>query len=115
MNNLKNKVQLIGNLGGDPESKKLDGGKTLTKVSLATNDVYTNTQGEKVTETQWHKVIAWGKTAERMDKLLKKGSEVALEGKLTHRSYTDDKGTTRYITEVVVNEFMLLNRGAMPF
>ena len=112
MNNLKNKVQLIGNLGGDPESKKLNSGKVITKISLATNDMYTNTQGEKVTETQWHKVIAWGKTAEKMDQLLKKGSEVALAGKLTHRSYTDDKGNTRYITEVVVNEFMLLNRGA---
>jgi len=115
MNNLKNKVQLIGNLGNDPEMKKLDSGRSVLKTTLATNENYTNTQGEKVSETQWHKLVAWGKTAEKMDKLLKKGSEVALEGKLTHRSYTDDKGVVRYITEVIVNEFMLLNRGAMPF
>ncbi len=115
MNNLKNKVQLIGNLGNDPELKKLDSGRILVKANLATNDRYTNTQGEQKDETQWHRLVAWGKTAEKMEKLLKKGSEIALEGKLTHRSYTDDKGVARYITEVIVNEFMLLNRGAMPF
>ena len=75
MNALRNKVQLIGNLGMDPEVKSLDGGKKLAKMSIATNEIYKNANGEKVTETQWHNLIAWGKTAEIVEKFLKKGSE----------------------------------------
>lgn len=111
MNNLRNSVQLIGYLGQDPEIKNLEEGKMLAKVSIATSDTYKNAKGEKVIETQWHKLIAWGKTAEIMEKLLKKGNEVAVTGKLVHRTYEDKEGIIRNYSEVVVNEFMKL-RGA---
>ncbi len=108
MNALRNKVQLIGNLGMDPEVKSLDGGKKLAKVSLATNETYKNAKGERVTETQWHNLIAWGKTAEIVEKFLKKGSEVAVEGKLINRNYTDKEGIKRYVTEIEVSEVLML-------
>jgi single-strand DNA-binding protein len=110
MKNLRNKVQLIGHLGGNPEVKNLEGGKTLAKFSVATNDTYKNAKGEKVEDTQWHNVITWGKTAEIAEKYLKKGSEVAVEGKLTSRSYEDKEGQKKYITEVVVNEILMLGK-----
>lgn len=109
MNAMKNKVQLIGNLGGDPEIKNFDGRK-MARISIATNEYYTNAKGEKVTETNWHNVVAWGKTAEIAEKILSKGSEVAIEGKLVNRSYTDKDGHKKYITEVVANEFLLLTK-----
>ena len=108
MNALRNKVQLIGNLGANPEVKKLDGGKTVAKFSMATNETYKNQKGEKVEDTQWHNIVAWGKTAELMETLLAKGKEVMIEGKLTSRSYEDKEGNKRYITEVVAQEFLLL-------
>lgn len=109
MNALRNKVQLIGNLGMDPEVKALDGGKKLAKMSIATNENYKNAKGEKVTETQWHNLIAWGKTAEIVEKFLKKGSEVAVEGKLINRNYTDKEGIKRYVTEIEVSELLMLD------
>jgi single-strand DNA-binding protein len=108
MKNLKNKVQLIGNLGMDPEVKHLESGRTLARLSLATNDVYKDAKGEKQTDTQWHNLIAWGQTAEIAEKYLKKGSEVAVEGKLTSRSYETKEGQKRYMTEVVINEILML-------
>ena len=108
MNTLRNKVQLIGNLGNAPEIITLDSGKKLAKFSIATNDSYKNAQGEKITDTQWHNLVAWNKTAEIVEKYLEKGKEVAIEGKLTSRSYDDKDGIKRYITEVVVNELLLL-------
>ena len=108
MNTLRNKVLLIGNLGNKPEIKTLDSGKKLAKFSIATNDSYKNAQGEKITDTQWHNLVAWNKTAEIVEKYLEKGKEVAIEGKLTSRSYEDKDGTKKYITEVVVNELLLL-------
>jgi single-strand DNA-binding protein len=105
---LKNKVQLIGNLGNNPEIKTLDGGKKLARFSVATNEVYRNTKGEKVTETQWHNLVAWGKVAEIAEKYLSKGSEVAIEGKLMNRTYNDKDGVKKYITEVQVNELLML-------
>lgn len=108
MNALRNKVQLIGNLGMNPEIKTLDGGKKLAKMSIATNETYTNSKGEKVTETQWHNLIAWGKTVNVIEKYLTKGSEVAVEGKLINRNYTDKEGVKRYITEIQVNELLLI-------
>ncbi len=108
MNALRNKVQLIGNLGSNPEVKALDGGRKVAKFTLATNETYKNQKGERVTDTQWHNVVAWGSTAELMEKLLTKGKEVMLEGKLTSRSWEDKDGNKRYITEVVANEFLLL-------
>ena len=108
MNTLRNKVQLIGNLGNAPEIITLESGKKLAKFSIATNDHYKNAQGEKITDTQWHNLVAWNKTAEIVEKYLEKGKEVAIEGKLTSRSYDDKDGTKRYITEIVVNELLLL-------
>lgn len=108
MNALRNKVQLIGNLGMNPEVKTLNGGKKLAKMSIATNESYKNSKGERVTETQWHNLIAWGKTADIIEKFLKKGSEVAVEGKLVNRNYTDKEGVKRYITEIEVNEVLML-------
>ena len=89
---LKNKVQLIGNLGGKPELKNTESGKKLAQFSIATSESYRNVKGEKVTETQWHRVIAWGKLAEIAEKYLDKGKEVAIEGKLINRSYSDKEG-----------------------
>ncbi|WP_369048393.1 single-stranded DNA-binding protein [Tenacibaculum sp. UWU-22] len=108
MNALKNKVQLIGNLGNTPEIITLDSGKKLAKFSIATNESYKNTEGEKVTETQWHQVIAWNKTAEIIENYLQKGSEVALEGKITYRSYETKEGEKRYVTEIVCNELLMI-------
>jgi len=108
MSTLRNKVQLIGNLGNNPEIITLDSGKKLAKISIATNETYKNAQGEKVTDTQWHNVIAWNKTAEIIEKYLEKGNEVAIEGKLTSRSYEDKDGTKKYITEIVCNELVML-------
>jgi single-strand DNA-binding protein len=108
MNGLKNKVTLIGNLGMDPEVKQTEGGHKLAKVSLATNESFKNNKGEKVTETMWHNLIAWGKTAEFMGKYLQKGSEVVVEGKLINRNYTDKAGTKKYITEVQVNDLLIV-------
>ena len=108
MNTLRNKVQLIGNLGNDPEIITLESGKKLAKLSIATNESYKNTEGEKVTDTQWHNVIAWNKTAEIIENYLQKGSEVAIEGKLTNRSYQDKEGVKKYITEIVCNELLML-------
>lgn len=109
---LKNKVQLIGNLGNNPEVKTLDGGKKIAKFSVATNETYRNSKGEKVVETQWHNLIAWGKVAEIAEKYLHKGSEVALEGKLINRSYNDKDGNKKFVTEIQVNELLLLGKEA---
>ncbi|MFN2456753.1 MAG: single-stranded DNA-binding protein [Chitinophagaceae bacterium] len=106
---LKNKVQLIGNLGNNPEVRTTENGKKLVRFNMATNEVYRNTKGEKITETQWHSLIAWGKVADIAEKFLVKGSEVAVEGKLINRSYTDKEGVKKYITEVQVNEVLMLN------
>lgn len=108
MNTLRNKVQLIGNLGQNPEVKELNGGKKVAKFSLATNETYRNKAGEKVTDTQWHNLVAWGKTADIIEKYLKKGSEVAVEGKLLNRNYTDKEGVKRYVTEIQVSELLML-------
>ena len=105
-----NKVQLIGNVGNDPEIKSFDGGKKVANFTIATNESYKNEKGEKVDQTEWHKVVAWGKTAEIIEKFVTKGKEVAIEGKLTHRSYEDKNGEKRYITEVVANEILLLGK-----
>lgn len=110
MNALRNKVQLIGNLGNNPEIITMESGKKLAKFSIATNESYKNAKGEKVTDTQWHNVVAWNKTAEIIEKYLVKGNEVAIEGKLTTRSYDDKDGNKRYITEIVVNELLMLGK-----
>jgi len=110
MNTLRNKVQLIGNLGNDPEIINLESGKTLAKFAIATNESYKNAQGEKVTDTQWHNIVAWGKTAQIVEKYVGKGKEVAIEGKLTTRSWEDKDGMKRYITEIVCSELLMLGK-----
>jgi single-strand DNA-binding protein len=108
MNNLKNKVQLIGYLGNAPEIKTTENGRKLARFSIATNETYQNTKGEKVTETTWHNLVAWEKLAETAEKFLQKGAEVAVEGKLINRSYSDKDGNKKYVTEVLVNEMLML-------
>jgi single-strand DNA-binding protein len=108
MNALRNKVQLIGHLGHNPEIKTFDDNKKLARFSIATDEIYHNSKGERVKETQWHNVIAWGKTAENVEKYLVKGKEVAVEGKLVTKSYTDKEGVKKFSTEVVVSDMLLL-------
>lgn len=110
MNTLRNKVQLIGNLGKDPEVISLEGGSKLAKFSVATNESYKNSKGEKVTDTQWHNVVAWGKTAEIAETYLKKGNEVAIEGKLINRTYETKEGDKRYVTEIKCSELLMLSK-----
>ena len=107
---MKNRVQLIGNAGNDPVIKNLEGGKKVANLTIATNDSYKNDKGERIDQTEWHTVVAWGKTAEIMEKFVTKGKQIAIDGKLTHRSYDDKNGEKRYITEVVVSEIMLLGK-----
>ena len=109
MNALRNKVQLIGRLGQTPEIINLESGRKLAKFSLATNESYRNSKGEKMEDTQWHNVVVWGKLAEIVENYVDKGKEIAIEGKLTSRSYDDKEGVKRYITEVVCNELLLLS------
>ncbi|MDP9048388.1 MAG: single-stranded DNA-binding protein [Bacteroidota bacterium] len=108
MNTLKNSVRLVGHLGMDPEVKTFAENKQLTKFSIATNESYKNDKGEKITETQWHNLILWGVQARLAGDYLKKGDEVAIEGKLANRTYTDKEGIKRYSSEIVVNEFLKL-------
>ncbi|WP_452232920.1 single-stranded DNA-binding protein [Lacinutrix sp. MEBiC02595] len=110
MNTLRNKVQLIGNLGNDPEIINLESGKMLAKFSIATNESYKNAKGEKITDTQWHNIVAWGKTAEIVEKFVTKGKEIAIEGKLTTRTWDDKEGVKRYTTEVVCTELLMFGK-----
>ena len=103
MRNLKNTVRLIGNVGMDPELKTLTNGNTVARFSLATSEGYINKEGEKVIDTQWHRIVAWGKTAQLVEKICKKGNRIAVDGKLTNRSYEDDNGDKKYITEIIAN------------
>lgn len=108
MSKLRNRVYLIGNLGSDPELNQFESGKKKASFTLATNDFYKNQDGERIQDTQWHNIIAWNHQAELIENYVKKGQEIAIEGKLTTRSYEDQKGITRYITEVILNELLLL-------
>jgi single-strand DNA-binding protein len=105
---LKNKVQLIGNLGKAPEVRNAENGKKMVRFSVATNESYRDAAGEKVNETQWHNLVAWGKLADIAEKYLAKGTEVAIEGKLVSRHYTDKEGNKKQITEIQVHEVLLL-------
>jgi single-strand DNA-binding protein len=109
---LRNRVQLIGNLGNAPEVRKTETGKKLVRFSVATNESYKNSNGDKVTDTQWHSLVAWGKLADIAEKFLNKGTEVAIEGKLVNRNYTDKEGIRKYVTEIQVNELLLLGSKA---
>ena len=108
MKNLRNSVQLIGRLGQDPEVRELTSGKKLTTFSVATSDSYKNANGDKIEDTQWHNIVAWGKVGEIASEYLSKGTEVCVEGKLTHRSYENGAGEKRYVTEINLNEMVML-------
>ena len=108
MNSIKNKVTLIGNTGNAPEIKSFDTNKKVARISLATNEIYRNQKNERVVETTWHNVVMWGHLAEIAEKLVKKGSELAIEGKLVHRNYVDKDGIKRYITEVQASGLIVL-------
>ncbi len=105
---LRNKVTLIGHTGKEVEIFNFENGNKQATVSIATNDYYTKVNGEKVEETQWHNLVAYGKTAEIMEKYVPKGKEIAIEGKLTYRSYDDKDGTKRFVTEIRIEELILL-------
>jgi single-strand DNA-binding protein len=106
---MKNRVQLIGHVGQEPEVKTVNNKKVAT-LTIATNDFYYNEKGDKVEQTEWHRITAWGKTAEIIEKYVTKGKEIAVEGKLTHRSYDDKDGNKRYVTEILVLELLLLGK-----
>ena len=110
MNALKNSVQLIGHLGQDPEIVTLESGSKLAKFTIATSDSYKNAKGEKVEDTQWHNIVAWGKTADVVENFLTKRKQVAIEGKLTHRAYETKEGEKRYFTEIKCNELLMLGK-----
>jgi single-strand DNA-binding protein len=108
--NIRNQVRLIGNVGAAPEVKALANDNAIARFSIATNEVSKNKKGEKIVETQWHNIVAWGKAAERVQKLVQKGTELAIEGKLVTRTYEDAAGTKRYVTEIVLNDLLLLSK-----
>lgn len=110
MNKLRNKVQLIGNVGENPEITELDNNNKVARLSLATNEHYKNAKGEKVKRTEWHTLIAWGKVAEIVERLVTKGQELAIEGKLTYRTYEDKEHVKRQVTEIVISELLLLGK-----
>ena len=106
MNTLRNSVRLVGNLGTDPEVRSFDNDRKLAKMSLATKESYKNDKGERITDTQWHNLVLWGAQAKMAEEFLKKGDEIAIEGRLSSRSYVDKDGNKKYFTEIVVNEFL---------
>jgi len=112
MNGLRNSVRLIGHLGDNPKMRKLDSEKSVANFSVATNETFKDHNGNKQSETTWHKLVAWGKQAEVAEKYLKKGTEVAVEGKLTNRSYEDKNGETHLVSEIVVNSILVLDKKA---
>ena len=112
MSNFRNHVQLIGNVGEDPKITLLDGDRKVANFPMATNEYYTNAKGEKVQNTDWHQVVAWGKTAEILEKYTAKGSEIGVRGKIKTRTYTTEDGNQRYVTEVVADEILLM--GSKP-
>ena len=110
MSTIRNHVQLIGNVGQEPIITNLESGKKVARLSLATNERYKNGKGEKQTDTNWHTVVAWGKTADIIEKYVQKGKEIGVVGKLKTRTYAEPiEGNQRYVTEVVANEILLLN------
>lgn len=108
MTTLRNRVQLIGNLGQDPEIKTLESGKKVANFTIATKDDFKGSDGQKVSETTWHNIVAWNGLADIAGNYLKKGGQVAVEGRIVYRNYEDKKGVTKYRTEIVLNELMML-------
>lgn len=109
MNNLRNKVSLIGRLGAQPEAVKLESGTSLTRFSLAVTESYKDKDGNWKDDTSWHTINAWGKTAEIANKILNKGQEIMVEGKIVNSSYETKTGEKRYTTSIFANEFLILS------
>ena len=103
-----NKVILIGNLGADPESREMPDGTKLTKFSIATTERYTNKEGEKISNTEWHNIVLWRGLAEVAEKYLNKGDSVCIEGKLKTRSWEDDNGVKKYATDIQADNMTML-------
>ena len=116
MNNLSNHVHLVGHLGKDVETIEVGNGRKLAKATMATNYSFKNSEGEWVKNTDWHQLVAWGRTAELMQTHAMKGTELCVTGRLSNRTYEDKDGVKKYITEVVVNEFKAFKKAAeKPF
>ena len=111
MSSLKNRVILIGRLGRDPETKTIENGKKVTHFTLATDDSFKNAEGQRISEATWHNIIAWNGLADVADRFLKKGKQVAVEGRIVYRTYEDKKGVTKYTTEIVLDDLVLLGSG----
>ena len=110
MKTLKNRVQLIGRLGKNPEIRELKNGQHVARFSLATTETFRNADGEKKQDVQWHNVVAWNKLAEIAANYLAKGAEVAVDGQIKYKVFDDNDGNTRYYTEIVVNELLMMNK-----
>ena len=108
MNTLRNNIKLIGRLGQDPELRSLEKGNKMATFSLATGDSYTDKEGNRKEQTEWHNIIAWGNLAERCEKYLKKGKEVAIDGRLTYRNWEDKNGVKHTSAEVVANDLLFV-------
>lgn len=108
MSTLKNQVQLIGNVGQEPQVTVLENGKKVARISLATNENFKNSKGERQTNTDWHQLVAWGKVASLIEEYVFTGKEIAVQGKLSSRSYEDKEGIKRHVTEVIVSEILFL-------
>ena len=115
MRAIRNSVQLIGNLGRDVEVFTFDSGNKKASFTMATSEYYTDKDGEKAQDTQWHNIVAWGKTADLMSALLEKGNQVLIKGKIVNRSYEDKEGNKRFVSEIVANEFMKITKKELPF
>ena len=109
---MKNTVQLIGNLGNDPETRELPNGNRLTTLNVATTERVKAGKEEWKDDTQWHRVVAWGKLAERVAQMLRKGSKVALQGRLVHRKWETKEGQKRITTEIVMTDFQAMSVNA---
>lgn len=107
MSNIINRVQLTGNLGADPEIKTFDSGDKLLRFSMATNEKYTNRNGENLTDTQWHSIVVKGKMADKLSSELRKGSYISVEGRINHRSFTDKEGNKKFVTEIVAFDIVI--------
>ena len=109
MKALNNRVQLIGHLGADPEVKTFENGSVMARLSLATSERATGKKGENTIRTQWHQLVVWGKLAEICGKYLQKGREIAVEGRIAYRAFTDTEGNNRLITEITVNDLLMIS------
>lgn len=109
MKSLVNRVNLIGVLGKDPETTQFESGKKRTTFSIATHEYYKNDSGDKVDITDWHNIVVWGKLAEFAQEYLSKGKKVAIEGKISTRSYEDKEGEKKYITEIQAGDVLILS------